>query len=127
MGWGLLGRANNISNPLASLEDKFETRNTYEGEGGEFSSGNWFSGDTAIFGGAEYHLRKLGLTIKLEYDTSEYDKDTKNPLLVDSRINFGLLFNYSKNLLLFSSKTAPHRFQLWHFFGSHIPGLYGVK
>jgi hypothetical protein len=100
MGWGLLGRANNISNPLASLEDKFETRNSYEGEGGEFSSGNWFSGDTAIFGGAEYHLRKLGLTIKLEYDTSEYDKDSNNPLLVDSRLNYGLLFNYSKNLNL---------------------------
>lgn len=97
LGWGKLGQANNIDNPLGSVKEGFKFRNSKLGQGGDFSYSDWFSGDTAIFGGLEYHLRKYGLTFKLEYDPQHPEKDENNPLLVDSRINYGVLFQFSKN------------------------------
>tara|TARA_B100001741_G_scaffold313706_1_gene321270 strand:+ start:2271 stop:4397 length:2127 start_codon:yes stop_codon:yes gene_type:complete len=90
-GWGLLGSKANISNPLTSLSDNFKRRNASDsGLGGEFSVKNWFSGDTSLIGGLEYNLRKQGLRLKLEYDTSEPFKNGKVPLKPKTNFNFGL-------------------------------------
>lgn len=97
MGWGQLGRANNLNNPFISLAENFKVRNSSAGQGGEFSYSDWFSGNTAVFGGLEYHLRKYGLTFKLEYDTTNQEENEDNPLDVDSRINYGLVFQLSDN------------------------------
>ena len=42
MGWGILGTASNISNPLNSLHDDFRDRNSDFGEGGTFLSKTGF-------------------------------------------------------------------------------------
>ena len=71
LGWGVLGSADNISNPFVDLDDAFIDRNAKQGEGGQFSFKSWFSGKTAHFGGIEYDLKKYGLRFKAEYDTSK--------------------------------------------------------
>ena len=90
LGWGLLGSANNIKNPLTNFKEEFNYRNAEQGEGGQFALKSWFSGDTAIFGGIEYDLNKYGIRLKLEYDTSRPYKNSKVPFQPKTNLNLGL-------------------------------------
>ena len=115
MGWGLLGKDNNISNPLFNIHDNFRFRNSTSSQGGEFSFKNWFSGQTALFGGLEYQLKKYGLRFKLEYDTSRLDllpNGTLLPLPVDSKINAGVTFSPNDNLSLTASYERGNEFRV---------------
>ena len=119
IGWGLLGSANNISNPLESLSDGFKSRDDFSEEGGEFSFKNWFSGNAALLGGLEYDLPKRGLRLKLEYDTSYPDK--RKPLKVKSRINIGLNYDFSDNLSFSSSFERGSQFRVaFHLKGNFM-------
>ncbi len=93
IGWGLLGADNNIRNPLISLDERFQIRNSSQGAagGGEFNVGDWFSGQrSALFGGLEYSFPKRGFNLKLEYDTSNPDMGLSGPPVdVKSRFNLG--------------------------------------
>jgi len=111
LGWGVLGTANNISNPLSSIRDSFKVRNDSLGEGGSFSFDNWFSGNAAIFGGVEYNLPKKGLRLKLEYDTSNPD-DREIVEEVESRFNLGLSYAFSENLTFSSSLERGSQFRV---------------
>ena len=98
IGWGKLGRLSNISNPMKGLSRNFESRDSSIGEGGSFNYKDWFSGDRAsAFAGLEYKLKKYGLRLKLEYDTTKPDQEFRSqiPLKVDSRFNIGLTYNIS--------------------------------
>ncbi len=98
MGWGVLS-GNSISNPLARISERFDSRELMEGEGGEFNTGSFFSGDAGLFGGIEYFVPKSkGLRLKLEYDGTNYKKEGRKPINQDSKINAGLVYPYSKNL-----------------------------
>ena len=111
LGWGILGTDNNFSNPLNSFNEGFKTRDSSQGQGGTFSFKNWFSGNTAIFGGIEYDLPKTGLRLKLEYDTS--NPDDRN--IVDdlkSRFNLGLNYSFSENLSFSSSYERGSKFRI---------------
>ena len=89
MGWGGLGMANNISNPFVSLHESFKIReDAGKVEAGLFNPKEWFSGKTALIGGIEYDLKKHGLRLKLEYDTTNQDEVTPD-ISVRSRLNFG--------------------------------------
>jgi hypothetical protein len=111
IGWGILGTESNISNPLNSLSKNFESRDNLLGQGGEFSIKNWFSGETALFGGLEYDLPKRGLRFKLEYDTSGPDK--RNIVdEVNSKFNIGLDYLISKNLTISSSFERGSQFRV---------------
>tara|TARA_Y100001970_G_scaffold270289_1_gene363960 strand:+ start:3046 stop:5181 length:2136 start_codon:yes stop_codon:yes gene_type:complete len=106
LGWGILGKESNLSNPLNSLHDSFNIRDSSSSQGGEFSYKDWFSGETALFGGLEYELKKYGLRFKLEYDTTRPDRlpnGTLLPLPVDSKINAGVTFFPSNQLSLTAS------------------------
>ena len=119
IGWGLLGSANNISNPLKSLNDSFKSRNDSFDQGGEFSYKNWFSGNAALLGGLEYDFPKKGLRLKLEYDTSYPDK--RNSLEVRSRINIGLSYDFSDNLSFSSSFERGSQFRVaFHLKGNFL-------
>ncbi len=111
IGWGVIGTHDNISNPLSSLNDSFKNRNASLGEGGSFSYKNWFSGNTALFGGLEYNLPKRGLRFKLEYDTTYPDKrDVVEQ--VKSRFNLGLSYAFSENLTFSSSFERGSQFRI---------------
>ena len=93
LGWGLLGGDQNINNPFINVSDNFKTRGSSLGESGSFNSSSWFSGKrAAVFGGIEYSLRRYGVNLKLEYDTTNPDRGISGnvPLEVKSRFNFGI-------------------------------------
>ena len=100
LGWGILGSDDSIRNPLLSLSESFQIRTGSIKEGGEFKYTDWFSGTAALFGGVEYHLRKYGLKLIAEYDSSSPDKSTISPLEVKSNFNLGLNYHVSNNLQL---------------------------
>ena len=103
IGWGNLGRGGDLHyNPFINLlGSNFKTRTSSDqGLGGEFNVDAFFSGPAAIFGGIEYYFKKYGLKFKLEYDPSNYDKNLNNPMEVESHLNYGFNYFYSKNLNL---------------------------
>ena len=74
MGWGRLAGKGNFNNPMTHLSDSFEVRDGFEGAGGEFSTGMFFSGKKAgIFGGVSYQSPSLPLSVMLEYNPDQYD------------------------------------------------------
>lgn len=111
IGWGILGTASNISNPLTRLHDSFQNRSSSSGQGGEFGYDSWFSGNAAIFGGLEYDLPKRGLRLKLEYDTSNLDKKG-TVQSVKSRFNVGVNYAFSENLSFSSSFERGSQFRI---------------
>tara|TARA_B100001057_G_scaffold394219_1_gene403351 strand:+ start:4324 stop:6447 length:2124 start_codon:yes stop_codon:yes gene_type:complete len=111
LGWGVLGTDNNITSPLESIHDGFKQRNETSELGGTFTVKNWFSGDTALFGGLEYDLPKRGLRLKMEYDTSNPDFRRKVEK-VHSRINVGLDYSLSNSLDLSAAFERGSQFRL---------------
>ncbi len=119
LGWGDLGRDNNISNPLIQLNDSYRERKFDAlGQGGTFDYKKWFSGETAIFGGIEYDLPRKGLRLKLEYDTTRPDMErifktgNRTPLEVTSRLNFGISYSLSENFTISSSFERGTQFRV---------------
>ena len=79
MGWGRLAGDGLFSNPLTSISDSFEVRDTDVGKGGELSSGAFFSGsEVGLFGGVNYQLEHLPLAVQLEYNPDQYDWEKSN-------------------------------------------------
>ena len=75
MGWGVLS-GNSISNPLARISERFDSRELMEEKVNLIDS--FFSGDAGLFGGIEYFVPKSkGLRLKLEYDGTDYKKRSK--------------------------------------------------
>jgi len=117
LGWGVLGTQGGVSSPLKFIDKGFETRNSDYGQGGEFSFKDWFSGQASLLGAIEYDLKKLGLRLKVEYDTTNLDK--RNVVEeVKSRFNFGATYNFSKNLKFSGSFERGNRFR----FGFNLKG-----
>ena len=99
LGWGALS-ASPRKNPLINISDRFRARDKVEGsKGGEFTTDSFFSGDMGIFGGIEYFLPYLnGARIKIEYDGIDYSKEGFSSPGQRSKINYGLVYPFSKNL-----------------------------
>ncbi len=125
VGWGSLGRASNIKNPLLSLDDGFKTRTSDESFGGTLNIKDWFSGERAsVFGGIEYYLYRHGLTFKLEYDTT-HDGNILHihgrELPARSRYNFGISKPFGKWLDLGLSYERGSEFRI----SFSVKGNYG--
>jgi hypothetical protein len=79
LGWGRLAGKGDLRNPLIQLSDRFSTRETDVGLGGELSSGAFFSGKKAgFFGGAAYQFDSLPVSLMLEYNPDQYDWEFGN-------------------------------------------------
>ncbi len=111
LGWGLLGAANNIHNPLIGLHDSFKTRNAEKGEGGDFSAKSWFSGSASLIGGLEYDLKKYGMRFKLEYDTSRPFLNGRADSKPSSNFNFGINYFPYDWLTLFAGLERGNQFR----------------
>ena len=107
LGWGRLGGVDHLNNIIGWVDDDRRIRGgTAESLGGALSLGRYFSGkNTSVFGGFEYFTPIDNLSLKLEYDTSDYYypigkesvfNEVGNIFELDSRINFGL--NYRLNI-----------------------------
>tara|TARA_B100001750_G_scaffold224416_1_gene215457 strand:- start:8440 stop:10641 length:2202 start_codon:yes stop_codon:yes gene_type:complete len=107
IGWGRLSGTGHFNNPFGWVSDEKKTRGGYGKYGGTVNLTRFFSGPTAsIFGGLEYFTPIKNLSLKLEYDTSDYSdnlgnekkyfKKTGDIFEIDSRINYAL--NYRKEV-----------------------------
>ncbi|MDG1165262.1 MAG: YjbH domain-containing protein, partial [Porticoccaceae bacterium] len=73
MGWGRLAGRGVLSNPFKELSESFANRDDFSGTGGELSSGTFFRGEkTGIFGGLNYHLESLPVSVMVEYNPDQY-------------------------------------------------------
>lgn len=98
IGWGYLGNAGTISNPLCDVADRFCERNKFGGagvdEGGQLEVEDFFSGNASIIGGIEYQSPWKPLRFKVEYEGNDYTDERASPLVQDSRWNFGVNYLY---------------------------------
>lgn len=69
LGWGRFGTNGGFSNPLAAIDDRFETRPSgTSGRGGHIESDRFFRGDAAFFGGVQYQATN-NLVLSAEYSS----------------------------------------------------------
>ncbi|MDA9868475.1 YjbH domain-containing protein [Gammaproteobacteria bacterium] len=98
IGWGNLS-GQLTKNPLSVISDRFATRSSTSGLGGEFNVDDYFSGPAGYFFGIEYRVPKFkGMRIKFEYDGTNYKTENNLPILQASNLNFGIVFPQSKSL-----------------------------
>lgn len=102
MGWGYLGRRDNISNPFCDISDRMCERGTQtSGRGGKFEIDKWFRGPAAVFGGVQYYTPVHGLSLMAEYDPNDYQQDRAGtPIAVDSPWNYGANYALNENISL---------------------------
>lgn len=97
LGWGRLGTRNGFDNPLGSVDSFFSTRpdrTREEFEEGGTITGQFFRGDVALFGGITYQYSDK-LTLKAEYSSDDYVRETSNGTLNNrTPINVGLNYTY---------------------------------
>lgn len=104
IGWGRLGSYNGFSNPLGVLNDGFKTRPGFSGLGGEPNYKSWFRGDAAFFGGVSWAATDR-LTLKAEYSSDAYSRESASGLVADrfvhrSPLNFGANYRVSRDINL---------------------------
>ena len=104
LGWGSLSGVNHFSNPFTIFDEQKKIRGGYGYGGGKINFTRLFSGSSSsLFGGFEYFTPINNLSLKLEYDSSDYSDalgeekkfyETGNVFDIDSRINYAL--NYRR-------------------------------
>ena len=73
LGWGILGGLDHLNNIFGHLDNKRNNRLSDSGLGGTIDLDQFFSGkNTSIFGGIEYFTPINNLSLKLEYNTTDY-------------------------------------------------------
>ncbi|MBZ9784377.1 YjbH domain-containing protein [Pseudomonas sp. REP124] len=98
IAWGYLGNRGDFENPLASLDDRFETRPDSEGTG-DVNAGSYFRGSPSFFGGVSYQTPWDRLSLKLEYEGNDYKHEPKdNVIKQDSPINLGAVFKLTDSV-----------------------------
>lgn len=129
IGWGYLGRRDNIKNPFCEIADRMCTRpGGFTGSGGKFEVDQWFRGPAALFGGVQYDTPIKGLTLKAEYDPNDYQQDNAGrPIIVDSAWNFGAHYNYSDNLSFSAGYQRGNTFSFGFTLRTNFNTMYTPK
>ena len=107
LGWGRLGGEDHISNPLGWFVSSKKQRGGWKdknNKGGNLTFKRYFSGEkTSVFGGLEYFTPIENLSLKIEYDTSDFSEwiglerfydETGDILERDSRINYAISYRF---------------------------------
>ncbi|OFS92347.1 hypothetical protein HMPREF3113_12595 [Stenotrophomonas sp. HMSC10F06] len=97
---GYIGNRGDFRNPLAAIDDRFETRPRAQGTG-TLNSDGMFRGPVGIFGGVAYQTPWQPLQLKLEYDGNDYKHEPQgNNQRQRSPFNVGASYVVSKNVHL---------------------------
>lgn len=99
LGWGALGTRDGFDNPL---DGDFATRPAYDpaDPSGQLTSDQWFRGDAAFFGGAEYQINDTW-GVKVEYSSAAYAAAAGAVSMpVDSPYNVGVTYRPRPGLQL---------------------------
>ncbi|WP_371155581.1 YjbH domain-containing protein [Jannaschia sp. 2305UL9-9] len=100
IGWGRLGTNGSFSNPLSAISDRFDTRPGFVpgSSGGEFSTGQWFRGDAALFAGVEYRPTDRW-TLKAEYSSDAYlEEEARGIFTRKTPLNFGVEYRVNDGI-----------------------------
>jgi hypothetical protein len=102
IGWGRLGTANTIRNPLGTISQSFYARNGSSGEGGNFNFKQYFRGANAgIFGGINWRTPLRGLTLTAEYSSDAYDAESsRGNFTPRNQVNLGASYQLSADVVL---------------------------
>ncbi len=94
MGWGRMGTANSIRNPLGAVSSSFYTRSGFEGQGGDFNLKQYFHGPrSGIFGGLTWRTPLEGLTAIAEYSSDAYSLESqRGSFRPKNQVNLGLSY-----------------------------------
>ena len=128
LGFGFGGlSANGISNPLKSIDKRFQSRAKADGDtqGGEPDFKKYFTGDMGIFAGFETILPNTkGIRFKVEYDGTNYNvegfpfgansfkfafEDVRQP---QSKWNFGFVYPVNRFIHLNASFIKGNTFSI---------------
>jgi len=73
LGWGMLAGADHFSNVIADFDNARKQSGGFEVLGGTLNLKRFFSGESlAVFGGVEYFTPIENLSLKFEYDSTDY-------------------------------------------------------
>ena len=99
LGWGNLGSSGTITNPTSMLFGKsFNTRQQDAGLGGS-TTGAYFKGSTAVFGGVQYHTPFNKWLLKLEYDSNNYQQEPFSYRPIQKTpLNAGVIYRYTNTV-----------------------------
>ena len=98
IGWGRLGQRSGFSNPLTILSDKFDSRPKPFAATGQGLGGSLFRANAALFGGAGYRFHKYPLTVLVEYESDQYEREVDlRTLEKPSAWNFAVLWQPIRN------------------------------
>lgn len=99
LGFGYMGRRNNIQNPFCKVSDRFCSRQQgFSGSGGQVEFGSFFRGPTSLYGGLSYQTPWQPLSIAVEFDPNNYQTDFAGKLPQDSPWNYALRYKASDKL-----------------------------
>ena len=99
IGFGYLGRRDNIKNPFCKITDQFCVRGNQSAEtGGEVEFGKFFRGSAALFGGVTYQTPWDPLTFSIEFDPNNYKNEFRATFKQDSPWNYAARYKASDNL-----------------------------
>ncbi|WP_444677520.1 YjbH domain-containing protein [Halomonas sp. E19] len=130
LGWGYLGRAGDMGNPLGWVDKRFDERPRFAGsaDGGELSLSQMFRGPTAWFGGIEYQTPWQPLLLQLEVEGNDYSADrAESDLTQDSRINYGARFRLSDSVALRAGWQRGDTAMLGLSLSTNLAGLSQIK
>jgi hypothetical protein len=123
IGFGQLnGSKYRVTNPLGKIKDSFKSRpKSYSGEGGQFNTSKYFSGETASpFFGISYSLRN-NLLIKIETDTTntypgegEIDYQEK-----ESELSIGVDYSFNNSFVIGAAFERGNYFSLRFIYKNH--------
>jgi hypothetical protein len=99
IGWGYLGRRDNIRNPICRVSEKYCNRpGGFSGAGGNVEFDRFFKGSASLYGGIEYQTPWQPLKLKIEYDGNTYQQDYAGALVQDRDWNIAAVYRYNNNL-----------------------------
>lgn len=100
LGWGNLGASDNIRNPLALIDKRFESRlGATVITGGTVNASSFFRGTSALFGGVQYYTPWEKWLVKAEYDGNNYQNEPNaNNRVQRTPLNLGVVYRYSPYL-----------------------------
>lgn len=95
LGWGYLGNRGNVKNPFTLFNSSYSTRPANTNLNGGTLTGNYFKGNSAIFGGVQYHTPWAPLILKVELDGNNYQNEPYgNVLLSKTPVNVGAVYRW---------------------------------
>lgn len=118
LGWGYVAGRGNLRNPLSALSSRFDAREVDFGQGGSFSTGSYFHGPTALFGGLQYQTPWESLVLRIERDGNDYQHEPRANALEPNNLpqrtpwNFGLTYRLSSSVQLTAGVERGNRLLL---------------